>query len=258
MTHNGPLLLGHRGYPVRYPENTLASLLAAIFYGADGVELDVWVSGDARLVIIHDRTTQRVAGKDTDVTKTPYSRLTGTVLGKGQTLISLEEVLESYPRERALMIEIKDPRAVEPTYRLIREHRDLENTFVVSFDASSLARMHRIDPDVKIGMNFDDMDKAIIGNALQEKYGLSFLGFPITALAQLPRREAERLVKSIRERGLWTMFWSPLELSYNPDFLFEKYLDMVDIAVVNDPPRVRRVMEKAANGSNRWVEDGYK
>lgn len=72
MSH---LLIGHRGCPIKYPENTIASFLAALFYGADGLELDVWLSSDGELVVIHDPDTGRVAGKKLFVKETIFDEL---------------------------------------------------------------------------------------------------------------------------------------------------------------------------------------
>ena len=49
-----PFVYGHRGTRIGMPENTLGGLCAAIEQGADGVELDVRLSGDGQIVVIHD------------------------------------------------------------------------------------------------------------------------------------------------------------------------------------------------------------
>lgn len=55
-------LVGHRGYPQAYPENTLVGLLAAIAEGADAVEFDIQMSKDGHPVVIHDDTLNRTTG----------------------------------------------------------------------------------------------------------------------------------------------------------------------------------------------------
>ncbi len=54
-----PLLIGHRGYPARFPENTLAAFEGAIQSGCDMIELDVTLTKDRRVVVIHDDTLDR-------------------------------------------------------------------------------------------------------------------------------------------------------------------------------------------------------
>jgi glycerophosphoryl diester phosphodiesterase len=57
--HTRPLLIGHRGYPAKFPENTLASFEGAIQAGCDMVELDVTLTRDRKVVVIHDDTLDR-------------------------------------------------------------------------------------------------------------------------------------------------------------------------------------------------------
>ena len=54
-----PLILGHRGAPVVAPENTLAGFRKAIEMGSDGIELDVHLSRDGQIVVIHDERLER-------------------------------------------------------------------------------------------------------------------------------------------------------------------------------------------------------
>ncbi len=59
-----PALVGHRGYPRHYPENTLAGFEAAIAAGAQYLETDVQLSADQVPVLFHDRTLARVCGAE--------------------------------------------------------------------------------------------------------------------------------------------------------------------------------------------------
>ena len=54
-----PLLIGHRGFPAKFPENTIASFEGAIEAGCDMVELDVTLTKDRKVVVIHDDTLER-------------------------------------------------------------------------------------------------------------------------------------------------------------------------------------------------------
>lgn len=57
-----PQLVAHRGYPLRYPENTLVGIDAALRLGARYLEVDVQLSADRVPVLFHDRTLGRVCG----------------------------------------------------------------------------------------------------------------------------------------------------------------------------------------------------
>jgi glycerophosphoryl diester phosphodiesterase len=62
MEHNSPQLVAHRGYPDRYPENTLTGIRAALDAGAKYVEFDVQLTRDKQFAVIHDDTLLRTAG----------------------------------------------------------------------------------------------------------------------------------------------------------------------------------------------------
>lgn len=71
-------LVAHRGYPGRYPENSLVGMRAVLEAGARFVELDVQVSSDGHPVVAHDHSLRRVAGRLLKVTRTTLAEL-GTV-----------------------------------------------------------------------------------------------------------------------------------------------------------------------------------
>jgi glycerophosphoryl diester phosphodiesterase len=65
----------HRGNSVEYPENTLAAFESGVEAGADWLELDIFRTADGRLVVIHDRSTGRVADRDIDVVASTFAEL---------------------------------------------------------------------------------------------------------------------------------------------------------------------------------------
>lgn len=58
-----PVLVGHRGFPAKYPENTLAGFRAALVAGAPAVECDIQFSHDGQPMVIHDSTLKRTTGQ---------------------------------------------------------------------------------------------------------------------------------------------------------------------------------------------------
>lgn len=102
-----PLLLGHRGDPANHAENSLAGLRAALDCGADGVELDVWLSADGEPVVIHDATLDR-----TTTAQGPVAARTAEEL---QTLgvPTLRDALR-VTRDHVTAVELKAPHAQAP------------------------------------------------------------------------------------------------------------------------------------------------
>jgi glycerophosphoryl diester phosphodiesterase len=77
-----PDLVAHRGYALRYPENTLAAFGAAIAAGARFVECDVQLSADGVPVLMHDRTLERMCGLKAAVHELPSSELAALSCGE--------------------------------------------------------------------------------------------------------------------------------------------------------------------------------
>ncbi len=110
-------LVAHRGYPVRYPENTLPSIEAALQAGARYIEVDVQLSRDGEVVLFHDRDLQQLCGQAGAVHAYAWQELSkfhvaarytaGT--SQGITIPRLCDVvtlLQQYP-EVTLFIELK-------------------------------------------------------------------------------------------------------------------------------------------------------
>ena len=68
-------LVGHRGYPVKYPENTVPGFVAAVQVGVDAVELDVQISRDGVPIVIHDITLERTTTEDGSLLERDYPAL---------------------------------------------------------------------------------------------------------------------------------------------------------------------------------------
>ena len=78
-----PTLVGHRGWPAHYPENTLEGFAAAVAAGARWLECDAQLSADHVPFVCHDASLQRTAARDLDITATPAPEL--DTIGVGET-----------------------------------------------------------------------------------------------------------------------------------------------------------------------------
>ena len=105
-----PFVLGHRGARHAAPENTLAAFELARAEGADGIELDVRLDGDGRVIVLHDPKLTRVTGGSEtrhaeDLSSTQLARLD---IGKGERVPLLADVLRwAREREQRVNVELK-------------------------------------------------------------------------------------------------------------------------------------------------------
>ncbi len=77
-----PQLVAHRGYPRRYPENTLQGIQAAIDAGARYVEFDVQITADGVPILMHDVSLMRTAGKRGRVVNMDFEKLSGLLTNR--------------------------------------------------------------------------------------------------------------------------------------------------------------------------------
>lgn len=102
-----PLIIGHRGASAYAPENTLAAFELAAEQGADGVELDVQLSRDGRLVILHDFDVSRTTNGQGRVAELTVAELQTFDAGKGQKIPTLDDLFEAMGPRLLYNIEIK-------------------------------------------------------------------------------------------------------------------------------------------------------
>jgi len=108
-----PFLFAHRGSPNYVSENTIASFKKAIQQGADGLEFDIRLTKDRKIVIFHDSDLMRMAGTMKKINELIYSKLKTYKLkqpeGQKETayIPLLEEIVPLLNEIRAINIEIK-------------------------------------------------------------------------------------------------------------------------------------------------------
>ena len=145
-------VIGHRGNRAHAPENTLESLRQAVALGVDAVEFDLRVSRDGALVVMHDETLDRttdgsgpVASKTVAELKTVdagarFTRDGGGTFpwrGRGVSVPTFDEIVESLPRELPFIIELKTPAATEPLRAAVRRHGIERRIIVAGFDPAA-------------------------------------------------------------------------------------------------------------------------
>ena len=109
-------IIAHRGASHEAPENTLAAVQLGWDQGADAVEVDVQLSADGRLVVIHDENTCKTAGLNRSVAHQTLAELRRLDAGswkgsrwKNERIPTLEEVIDAVPSGKRLFVEIKCP-----------------------------------------------------------------------------------------------------------------------------------------------------
>lgn len=109
-----PAIIAHRGSSFVAPENTVAAAKLAWQQNADAVELDIYLSKDNRVVVMHDGNTKRTTGQEYKIAEASSDVLRSLDAGswkneqyKGEKIPFLEEMIATVPDGKKLVIEIK-------------------------------------------------------------------------------------------------------------------------------------------------------
>ncbi|MDR2686125.1 MAG: glycerophosphodiester phosphodiesterase [Oscillospiraceae bacterium] len=133
-----PLIAGHRGYRARYPENTMLGYRKALELGVDMLEIDLRLSRDGQLVLIHDGTLDRTTNGTGRVESHALEELRALDAGRGERIPAFEEFLAwAQPAGLFLNVEIKTKtrQAVDKAVALLERYHMLERSVIACFDA---------------------------------------------------------------------------------------------------------------------------
>lgn len=141
------MVLGHRGYRAKYPENTLLGFAKALEEGADGIECDVQKTKDNHYVIIHDDSIDRVSGRSGKIADMALDALRSVDIGQAQSIPTLLELLQILPKGKYANIELKEETLTTADCPSICDmllaHLDRRSIMVSSFEHSLLPYFRR-------------------------------------------------------------------------------------------------------------------
>lgn len=148
------MVVGHRGASRYAPENTVASAKLAWKLKADAVEVDVHLSSDNRIIVIHDSNTKRTCGQKYVVSQTPYKTLKTLDAGswkdnkyKGEPIPTLSDVVSKIPKGRKLVVEIKSDITIVPVIKKnFSDHAKVDRLIFIAFDYETILEAKKAFP----------------------------------------------------------------------------------------------------------------
>lgn len=180
-----PKIIAHRGYSGQFPENTLAAFAGALDIGADYIELDVQLSKDGQVVILHDDSLKRTTGVDGKVSDFTYEELAGLDAGAwfdasfaGEKIPTLEEALTLIrDTQCGVYLELKDIGQVEgfeeAVLKVVNECGMTNRCLFASFQYRYLQHLKELDPELKTLYNTSSGKKSLPEEFPADYYGLS-------------------------------------------------------------------------------------
>ena len=157
-TQDSPAVIAHRGASHLAPENTVASAKKAWKLGADGVEIDVYLSQDDRIMVMHDRSTMRTTGANYTIADTPSSELRKLDAGSwkapefaGEKLPFLEEIIETVPAGKRLFVEVKCGPEIAPALKKVIDGCGKKDRIdIISFGFDVCTTCKELMPDIPV------------------------------------------------------------------------------------------------------------
>ncbi|MFJ2241579.1 MULTISPECIES: glycerophosphodiester phosphodiesterase [Streptomyces] len=162
------LTIGHRGVMGLEPENTLRSFVAAQQAGLDVIELDLHLSKDGALVVMHDTDVDRTTDGSGPIAEKTLAELRALDAGRGERVPVFEEVLDAV--RSPLQAEIKDMQAARALAEVMLRRDLVARVEVSSFHDEAIAEISRLVPGVRTALiasryGTDIVDRAVEAGA---------------------------------------------------------------------------------------------
>lgn len=151
------LKIAHRGAKAYEPENTLQAFQKALDLNSDGIELDVHLSTDGHIIVIHDETIDRTTNGKGSVNDFTLAELKSFLIDEKYQIPTLNEVFDLVNKKCLINIELKGLRTAPKVVELIEKYiseKDwkYENFIISSFDWNKLEETSNLNPNIPIGV----------------------------------------------------------------------------------------------------------
>lgn len=273
--YNRPLVFGHRGVPEHHQENTMPGFKLASKLGLDGVELDVFLTKDKKLIVFHDKSPERLTGVKGDVSKMTWDELKELEIeqsinvgdktihyGKKEKIALLEDVLEEVKGKLIVDIEIKahkldfsQRKTGTEVAKLIRKMDLFNQVFVTSFNVFPLIGLEKECPSIESGFTYSPAQikkGGLLHNIMESSLVGELAGSTLTNMSidMFDDDSIEKIHAKNMAIGVWTLFcqdskclgaWLTEEeqIEYIKHFTARK----IDYFITDDPEKLTRVLQ---------------
>jgi glycerophosphoryl diester phosphodiesterase len=224
------LKFGHRGAAAYAPENTIESFEKALQIGVDYIELDVHLSNDNQLVVIHDYEVDRTTNGKGKVAEMNLEQIKSLVIAHRLTVPTLTEVFDYIDRRCKINVELKCFASATEVVKLIdlyvnQKDWQYDDFVISSFDWEALTQVHLLNNKLKIAVLTEN----------NVRTALSFAKW-IQAIAVNPNYQllTKELTQEIQEAGFLVIPWTidsqaaiALVKSYGVDGIFSDNPDLL-------------------------------
>lgn len=216
------IVTSHRGAGFLEPENTLRAIRRAIDLGADQVEIDVHLTKDGSLVLMHDETVDRTTNGQGKVSELTFSEIRQLDAGQGEQIPTLEEVLALTDGKITPQIELKGPGVAAAVINTLHTLQSTNKVILTSFLHQQLSEARRLDPDIHTGALWGRLPDNVVSQA-------KHLG--VQALHLWHQFITPQIVADAHTRGLLVRAWNA-----NKEEEMQRLIDLGVDAIGSDRP----------------------
>jgi glycerophosphoryl diester phosphodiesterase len=215
-----PLFAAHRGGAALWPENSLLAFGHALALGADYLELDVHLSRDGQVMVIHDATLERTTTGSGPVRERTAAELGALFLKDRSGAVTAEPVPTldqvvalAAAGKRQMLLEIKTderkrryPDIEEKVFAVLDRHRFTPFAIVMSFEGETWRRLRQLRPDARVGALYSARMLPATGIELElgslGRAGITFVGLEQRMVTADVARQARLAGLTL---GVWTV-----------------------------------------------------
>lgn len=234
-----PLILAHRGASGYAPENTMKAFDLALKQGADGVEMDVFLTTDKHVVITHDDELFRLTGQKLITCKQNLQTLKSLDFGEGEKIPTLAEFFDAFGKKLSVInVEIKSTglrtNGIEQAVlQCIRQFKLEEQVYISSFNPMHLIRMRKIAPEIKRGYLVWPPKKMAHRDFWITRAQPQTMNLPLNWLTP------QRFKKYSEDKKIWA--W---DVDLDPALLQKWLGHPIEALITNYPDRLREMVGK--------------
>ncbi|MCI9845201.1 glycerophosphodiester phosphodiesterase [Flavobacterium pectinovorum] len=161
------LKIAHRGAKAYEPENTLQAFQKALDLNSDGIELDVHLSADGHIIVMHDETIDKMTNGKGDINTYTLSELKSFLIAGKHQIPTLNEVFDLVDKKCFINVELKNADTSKNVVSLIEEYItekdwNYDHFIISSFDWNALKEVNNLNPNIPIGvLTEEDLDAAL-------------------------------------------------------------------------------------------------
>lgn len=194
-----PLIIAHRGDSSTALENSLESIRHALSLSVDMIEIDIRMSRDKELYVIHDKTTGRTAQENIDIEESTTEEISRIRLKNGEQVPRLADVLGAVSGACGLNLEIKSSGAGAATAKYLLTAGYQGYILLSSFKEDEVLAVRRVMPGAPTSIIFDDFSIRDISSYKKQGYEL------ISLRKKTVKKE---LIAVCHEQGIRVYVWT--------------------------------------------------